>query len=72
MERKERKSDIQSLEERIDEDATLEVIYEGMVISDNDKNFPGVPPDLWKDLNCTKVEGKKEGEYWHIMNDDVC
>ena len=72
MERKERKSDIRSLEERIDEDATLEVIYEGMVISDNDKNFPGVPPDLWKDLNCTKVEGKKEGEYWHIMNDDVC
>ena len=69
---RERKSDIRSLEERINEDTTLEVIYEGMVISDKDKNFPGVPPDLWKDWNSTKVEGKKEGEYYHIKNDDVC
>ena len=72
MEERERKSFIRTLEERIDNDTSHDVIYEGTVISDKDINFPGVPPDLWKEMKNHNTEYKREGDYYHIMDDNVC
>ena len=72
MEGRERKSDIWRLKETIDNDTTPVVIYEGMVISDKNINFPGIPPDLWKQLKNHDAECKREGDYYHIKDDNVC
>ena len=48
------------------------MIYDGRVISDKDINFPGVPPDLWKELKNHNAEYKREGDYYHIKDDNVC
>ena len=71
IEGRERKSDIWSFEERIDNDTTPVVIYDGMVISDKDINFLGIPSDLWKELKNHNAECKREDGYHLIQDDNV-